>query len=68
MNRFEQWFVKRIFAKAVIQGGHQERITEIYRLLRDVTEDQFTEDNQPTIDDALRECFESTQFDNQYKG
>lgn len=68
MTKIERWLLKRIFSKAVIQGGHQERITEIYRLLREVAVDNYPEDNQPTIDDALRESFESTQFDNQYKG
>lgn len=66
MTLFEQWFIKRIFAREVIQGDHQQRICNLYKMLREAAMNEFTEDNQPTLDDFLRECFESTQWDDHY--
>lgn len=62
MNNLERWLVKRIFARAVLQGfDHEERITELYFMIRDAAEAEFTEDNTPTLDAFLAKCFSHTQ-------
>jgi hypothetical protein len=54
--------LKKIFKEAVIQGpDHTGNIERIYKLLREATETEFTEDNAPTLDKFLLECFEKSQ-------
>ena len=54
--------LKGIFKKAVIQGhDHTRNIERIYKLLREAAEEEFTEDNAPTLDGFLLECFEKSQ-------
>jgi hypothetical protein len=62
VNRLEKWLLKRLFAKAVKQGSHQILVPMLYKMIRVAWEDEFTEENLPTIDANLREHFESTQF------
>ena len=63
MTTFEIWFVKRTIAKEVIQGyDHARNIEALYALIREVCEEEFTEDNAPTMDVFLRERFEATQY------
>jgi len=46
MNRFERWFLKRIFKKQVKQGPWRHlHIIELYMLIRESVENEFTEDN-----------------------
>lgn len=67
MNSFEKWFLKRIFKKQVRQGfDHDKRIAELYAMIREASRNEFTEDNEITADDYLREWFESTQFRSDY--
>lgn len=62
MNTFENWLVKRVIAKEVIQGyDHARNIEALYILIREACEKEFTEDNAPTMDAFLRERFEATQ-------
>jgi len=56
MNRFESWILKGVIRKAVMQGGHAERITDFYGLLVQAARIEFFEDNEPTIDGLLIEC------------
>jgi hypothetical protein len=61
MNRFERWFMKRIIRREVRQGyDHQERITEMYRMIRVACENEFTEDNLITQNVYLREWHENS--------
>lgn len=61
MNKFEKWFLKRVFRKQVVQGhDHDKRITELYTLIREAVENEFTEDNKPTRDDYLTEWFKES--------
>jgi hypothetical protein len=43
----------------VRQGGHKDRIIALYRLVYDAAREQFSEDNKPTLDSFLLECFEA---------
>lgn len=61
MTKFEQWFIKRVIAREVIQGfDHDKRIENLYEMIRLACEKQFNEDNAPTMDSFLRERFETT--------
>jgi len=56
MNWFEKWMLKRILRKTVVQGGHKERINNIYSMIISAAQEQFTEDNNPTLRSFLEEC------------
>lgn len=62
LSKFEKWILHRIFKRAVIQScSHKCNITEIYAIMHDECELQFKEDNTPTLDSFLHECFDSSQ-------
>lgn len=64
MNRLEKWFFKRILRKEVRQSyDHGRRISELYGLVRQACEQEFFEDNAPTMDANLRIWFEASQSD-----
>ena len=62
MNRLERWFLRYLLRKEITQGYQKYSVTELYQMIRGVVREKFTEDNEPTTDAFLRECFESTQF------
>lgn len=58
MNRFERWFLKRILCKQVKQGPRCHLHTiELYVMIKEAAEKEFTEDNSPTLSHYLKECF-----------
>jgi len=58
MNWLERFFVRRYFKRMVLQGySHDQRITELYKAIRVASEEEFYEDNVPTLDGFLTECF-----------
>lgn len=58
MTKFEQWFLRRVIRKEVRQGyDHALRITQLYAMIREAAEQEFTEDNIPTLNDFLTERF-----------
>ncbi len=57
MTWFEMWMLKRILRKTVRQGfDHKAKITGFYRLVIAAAQDEFTEDNKPTLRAFLEEC------------
>ncbi len=61
MTSFERWFLNRVFRKQVRQGyDHPQNITELYTMIRVNAEQEFTEDNIPTLNHSLREWFENS--------
>ena len=61
ITRFERWMLKRIFKRIVIQSEHhQNNITETFQMMRDACNEQFTEDNAPTMDAFMLDCIEPT--------
>jgi len=61
MTKFEQWFIKRVIAREVIQGhNHCINIENLYEMIRVACEKEFNEDNAMTMDEFLRERFEVT--------
>lgn len=59
MNAFERWLVKRVVAKAVVQGDHVRNVEQLFTIIDDAVENEFTEDNRPTIEAFLRERLEA---------
>lgn len=58
MNFIELWIIRRACRKLVVQGPqHRDRIAEFYRVIRRAARREFTEDNTPTLNDFLTECF-----------
>jgi len=54
--------LKKIFEQAVRQGPeHYENIGCIFKLLREAAENEFREDNAPTLDGFMLELFEKSQ-------
>jgi len=72
LSKFETWALKRIFNRIVTQGpNHADNIKLVYKMLREACVKEFTEDNStttyyPTMDDFLKELFESSQSRNVY--
>ena len=54
VDKFVQSYVK----EQVRQGGHQDRITDLYRTIYEIAKAEFPEDNKPTLDSFLTECFQ----------
>jgi hypothetical protein len=62
MTKIQRWFLRRLLRQEVVQGpDHARRISELYGLIREAAENEFTEDNAPTMDAFLSECFQTTQ-------
>jgi hypothetical protein len=55
IENFKWWFFRKIVAKEVIQGDHMRKIINMYRIIREEAEKEFTEDNKPTLDGLLLE-------------
>jgi hypothetical protein len=60
MNAVERWVLKRIIRKELQFSS--SRVPALYGLIRDVYNEVYTEGNEFTCNDYLRECFEDTQF------
>jgi len=61
MNKFEEWFLKRIIKREVRQGyDHAQKITNLYTMIRVAAEQEFTEDNVVTMNSYLTEWFEKS--------
>ena len=61
MNKFEEWFLKRVYKREVRQGyDHPERIKNLYNMINDACRDEFYEDNLPTIRCALGDWFQDS--------
>lgn len=58
ITKFETWVLKRIAKRIVTQGFyHTENIETYYGIIKEAAEIQFTEDNKPTLDGFLEDCF-----------
>lgn len=55
-----------ICRKLVIQGpAHRANIIAYYRIMREAAEQEFSEDNKPTLDAFLRECHDEANASDQ---
>jgi hypothetical protein len=61
MRKLEQYLLRSIFRNRVRQGyDHQRNIAELYAMIREAAEAEFTEDNVPTLNSLLSELFEQS--------
>jgi hypothetical protein len=61
MNKFEEWFLRRVIRKEVRQGfDHAQKITNLYTMIRVAAEQEFYEDNVVTMNSYLTEWFEKS--------
>ena len=62
MTKFQQLVLRWILGDLFIQGyDHHVKLAKVYKLIRQVWEEEFTEDNGVTTDAMLREAFEASQ-------
>ena len=62
MTKLELWFFKKIVKNEVKPcGNHCDNIAELYRLIREAIDNEYFEDNAPTLDQFCRENFELSQ-------
>jgi hypothetical protein len=59
LTRFERWFLRRLFRLTIVQGYHVTNLPEIYGMIREAFDNQFTEDNRALRQAYLREIFEA---------
>lgn len=54
-----KYILEILAERLVIQGPwHTERITEYFTILIQAARNEFTEDNKPTLEYFLKECFD----------
>ena len=59
MNKVTRAVLKSICKHLVKQGSeHKNNITEYFDIMRQAAQTEFTEDNKPTLDAFLKECYE----------
>ncbi len=64
LNRFERWMLERLIAKVVRQEcRHKENITALYQAVYDRARYSFYEDNKPTLDSFLDECYQDAKVE-----
>lgn len=62
MNLLYKFIFKSIIRKQVRQGpNHPDKIQFLYQMIRDAAEEEFYEDNTPTLNCFLKELFTKTQ-------
>ena len=56
MNNIEQWYLKKLFKREVIQSPeHRNNILKLYTMIVEAARNEFTEDNKSTLDSFLKE-------------
>ena len=59
MNKVTRAVLKHLCKQLVKQGPeHKNNITEYFAIMRQAAQTEFTEDNKPTLDAFLKECYE----------
>lgn len=60
--------IRLALRKIIVQGPtHDKEISKVYALIREIAQEEFSEDNAITLDDSLREWFERTQYEGMYQ-
>jgi hypothetical protein len=58
MRNSQRVALQGLFRQLVVQGeGHSANVAEVYKLLKEACEDEFIEDNEPTLRAFLTEQF-----------
>ena len=62
ISPFIRFLLRRICRMLVVQGAHRERIIAYYRIMHEAAAAEFREDNQPTLNSFLSECYQEAQI------
>lgn len=66
MNWLTKYLLNRICKQLVEQGPeHQYRITEYYKIMWNAANKEFTEDNDPSLKEFLKECHSNAFISNE---
>lgn len=58
LNRFLlSWIFEKLFRQSEY---HKSNLIVVYTLIREILDEEFTEDNSPTLDSFTLECFHKT--------
>lgn len=57
INKFHRWLLKYLIKKIITQGGHGDRIGELYRIIYLLFREEFTEDSESVAHGFLHHCF-----------
>lgn len=62
ITNFQKFILQKIFKKLVRQSwDHENNIVEIFKILREAVDEEFTEDNDITRDYFIADCLNKTQ-------
>lgn len=62
INDLTELALRMICRKLVKQGRyHRDNIQKYYQIMYEVAQAEFTEDNKPTLDAFLQECFDEAK-------
>ena len=64
MNCIGTWLLKRAVKQVMRQYGRRfakRDVIGLYSIIQEAAEDEFSEDNDPTIHFFLKECFDKAQ-------
>ena len=62
IDLFGRWLLKRFCRKLVMQGHyHRSNIIYYYKVLQEAAQTEFAEDNTPTLNRFLTDCYESSK-------
>lgn len=56
VTKFQEWMLRHMFRRLVVQGGHRQNIIKIYSILKDAVNDEFTEDSYTGRQSFCEEC------------
>jgi hypothetical protein len=61
ISKVDRIILNKLFKKLIVQGQyHQGNVEELYKMIREVCDFEFTEDNSATLDVFTKECFEKS--------
>lgn len=63
ITKFQTWLLRTMFRNLFLQGRHHENnIIAVYSIVTDVAREEFSEDNQPTLNDFLEDCHKAAEW------
>lgn len=60
-NRFKLWIVQGWIREQMLHGNQQQGITGIYSQVHATAREVFCEDNLPTLNEFLDECYQAAK-------
>ena len=68
LRKFKRWLLKKLIYDRIQQGYFQtQKLIELYKLIREIIDTTFHEDNIPTLDYYCMSCFIKSQKGDKYE-